>query len=69
MRTKPGWTFLLNDMLGDEDTAAVLPGDPGNALYALITSDSPQKPFPELRAHVPAEKRARSAHNEPSRFP
>lgn len=56
-------------MLGDEDTAAVLPGDPGNALYALITPDSPQKPFPELLAHVPAEKRTWSTDNETSRFP
>lgn len=59
----------LNDILGDEDTAAVLPGDPRNALYALITPDSPQKSFPQLLAHVPAEKRTRSTDDETSRFP
>lgn len=59
----------LNDVLGDEDTAAVLPGDPRNALYALITPDSPQKSFPEILAHVPAEKHTRSADNETLRFP
>lgn len=45
----------LNDILGDEDTAAGLSSDPRNALYALITPDSTQKSFPELKAHVPAE--------------
>lgn len=45
----------LNDILGDEDTAAALSSDPRNALYALITPDSTQTSFPELKAHVPAE--------------
>lgn len=59
----------LNDIFGDEDTAAVLPGDPRNALYALITPDSPQKSFPGLLAHVSAEKRTLSTDNGTSRFP
>lgn len=59
----------LNDILGNEDTEAVLPGDPRNALYALIAPDSPQKSFSGLLAHVPAEKRTRSTGSETSRFP
>lgn len=55
---KPGRTFL-NDVLGDGDTAPVLPSDPTNTLYALITPDSVQKSFPDHLAHVPAEKTCR----------
>lgn len=51
--------MFLNDVLGDEDTTPVLLSDPRNTLYALITPDSVQKSFPDLLAHVPAEKTSR----------